>query len=157
MPREENLMHIKVTAPKDLWAGLMFIAFGAGFAIVAQNYSMGTAIRMGPAYFPTILGCLLALLGSILAIRGFSLEGTPVPRFHLRPVLVIVAAIVLFGMMLRPIGLVSAVLTLVVVSSFAGMGFGVVRVALLAIGLAVFSTLVFHYGLGLPFRLWPWE
>ena len=148
---------MRITAPKDFWAGVMFVAFGVGFAWTAQNYPMGTAVRMGPAYFPTILGVLLAILGLMLVFRGFALKGDAVPSFHFRPLIVLIVALVLFGVMLRPIGLISAILTLVVVSMLAGGRVQIKVVLPLAIFLAVFSVLVFHYGLGLPFKLWPWE
>jgi hypothetical protein len=62
---------MKIRNAKDFWAGLMFIAFGLGFAIIARNYQMGTAVRMGPAYFPTVLGGLLAILGTVIFVRAF--------------------------------------------------------------------------------------
>lgn len=62
---------MKITNGKDLWAGLMFLGFGLGFMIASKNYNMGTAVRMGPAYFPTLLGGLLALLGAIVLVRAF--------------------------------------------------------------------------------------
>lgn len=148
-------MHIK--APKDFWAGLMFVGFGLGFAVVAQNYPMGSAFKMGPAYFPTILGGLLGFLGLVLVVRSLVLSGAKVPTLHFRPLIILMVALVLFGLMLRPIGLIAAVLTLVVVSSFAGGLPKIKSVVPLALFLAVFAVLVFHYGLGLPFKLWPWE
>ena len=62
---------MKITNGKDFWAGVMFIAFGLGFMFVAQNYAMGNAVRMGPAYFPTVLGGMLAVLGAVVLFRGF--------------------------------------------------------------------------------------
>jgi len=62
---------MKITNGKDFWAGLMFIAFGVAFMLVSQNYAMGNAVRMGPAYFPTVLGGLLAVLGAVVLFRGF--------------------------------------------------------------------------------------
>jgi putative tricarboxylic transport membrane protein len=62
---------MKITNGKDFWAGVMFIAFGLGFMVVAQNYAMGNAVRMGPAYFPTVLGGLLAVLGAAVFLRAF--------------------------------------------------------------------------------------
>ena len=62
---------MKIKNGKDFWAGLMFISFGLGFALVAQNYPMGSAVRMGPAYFPTVLGALLAVLGGAILFRAF--------------------------------------------------------------------------------------
>ena len=62
---------MKISNGKDFWAGLMFIAFGLGFMLVAQNYAMGNAVRMGPAYFPTVLGGMLAVLGAVIFLRAF--------------------------------------------------------------------------------------
>src|SRR2546425_13181410 len=62
---------MKITNGKDFWAGAMFIAFGLAFMIVAQNYAMGNAVRMGPAYFPTVLGGILAVLGAVVLLRAF--------------------------------------------------------------------------------------
>lgn len=62
---------MKVTNGKDFWAGLMFAGFGLGFMLVSFNYPMGSAVRMGPAYFPTVLGGMLFVLGAAVFIRGF--------------------------------------------------------------------------------------
>jgi len=62
---------MKVKNGKDFWAGLMFTGFGLGFMLVAFNYPMGSAVRMGPAYFPTVLGGLLAILGAVIFFRAF--------------------------------------------------------------------------------------
>ncbi len=83
---------MKVKSGRDFWAGTMFIAVGLWFAVVAQNYPMGSAVRMGPAYFPTILGGLLALLGVAITIRAFfSKLVNPLKMFELRPPMVVAA------------------------------------------------------------------
>ena len=82
---------------KDFWAGLMFIGFGLGFMLVALNYPMGSAVRMGPAYFPTVLGGMLAVLGGMVFFRAFvSKFAHPLKVFLFRPLL-LVAAIVVGG------------------------------------------------------------
>lgn len=146
---------MKITAPRNFWAGLMFIGFGLGFALVARNYDMGTAVRMGPAYFPTVLGVLLAFLGVIVLIQAFTTTGAPMPRFAMRPLIIVLIAIALFGVMIRNVGLVPATITLVVVSALGGHEFRVIEVTIMAIAMAVFVVAVFYYGLGLPFTLWP--
>src|SRR3989442_1925087 len=62
---------MKIANGKDFWAGLMFIAFGLAFMLISQNYAMGNAVRMGPAYFPTVLGGMLAVLGAAIFLRAF--------------------------------------------------------------------------------------
>ncbi len=148
---------MKIKAPKDFWAGLMFIGFGIGFAIVAQNYQMGTAVRMGPAYFPTVLGGLLAILGLAIFAQSFAVAGPKVPQFLFRPIVFILLGIVLFGVLLKPLGLVLASAVVVVVGAFGGHEFRWKEVGILYAVLAIFSVLVFVKGLGLPFPIWPGE
>ena len=143
---------MKIKAPRDFWAGLMFIAFGLGFVLVGRNYDMGTAVRMGPAYFPTLLGGLLLFLGLIVFVQSFTVSGS---RFAFRPLIVILIAIGLFGALIRSVGLVPATVVLVVVSSVGNYEFRTKEVVIMAIGLTLFAVGVFSYGLGLPFKLWP--
>ena len=133
----------------------MFIAFGLGFVLVGRNYDMGTAVRMGPAYFPTLLGGLLLFLGLIVFVQSFTVSGSPLPRFAFRPLIVILIAIGLFGALIRSVGLVPATVVLVVVSSVGNYEFRTKEVVIMAIGLTLFAVGVFSYGLGLPFKLWP--
>src|ERR671939_482457 len=79
---------MKIKSPKDFWAGVMFVGTGVFFMVWAvEHYQMGTAVRMGPAYFPTVLGGLLALLGVVILLESLAVEGPPVPRFHFRPLI----------------------------------------------------------------------
>ena len=76
---------MKITNGKDLWAGLMFLGLGLGFLIASKNYNMGSAVRMGPAYFPTLLGGMLAVLGGMVLLRAFiSKVAHPVKVFPFR-------------------------------------------------------------------------
>ncbi|MGD0845096.1 MAG: tripartite tricarboxylate transporter TctB family protein [Geobacteraceae bacterium] len=146
---------IKIKSPKDFWAGLMFIAFGLFFVIGARNYNLGTAARMGPAYFPTILGGLMAVIGGIVFFRSFVAKGGKVSPIPLRLFFFITLSLLLFGYLLEPIGLVLALALLIVVSAFAGHEFRLREVLLLSVLLIILSVLVFAKGLGLPFPLWP--
>lgn len=148
---------MKIRAPRDFWAGLMFIAFGVAFVVIAQNYQMGTSVRMGPAYFPTMLGGLLAILGVAIFAKSFVASGSPVPRFYFKPLILIVAATVLFGLLLKPLGLVLSLAVLVGVGAFGGLDFRWKEVAILIVVLAIFSVFVFVKGLGLPLPVWPGE
>jgi hypothetical protein len=148
---------MKIKAPRDFWAGLMFIGFGLAFALIAQNYQMGTSVRMGPAYFPTVLGGILAVIGLAILIESFALEGPKVPRFYFKPLILLVLAIVLFGILLKPLGLVLASAVLIAVGAFGGVDFRWKEVVILCVVLAIFSVLVFVKGLGLPIPVWPGE
>ncbi len=146
---------MKIKSPKDFWAGLMFIAFGLLFLGVARNYRMGSATSMGPAYFPTILGGLMAPLGGILIFQSLVVKGERLSQFFFRPISLIILALLLFGFLLKVIGVVLAVALLVIVSAFAGHEFKLRETIILAVVLIIFSTLVFVMGLGLLFPFWP--
>jgi putative tricarboxylic transport membrane protein len=147
---------MKIKSPKDFWAGLMFIGFGLFFVIWALiHYQMGTAVRMGPAYFPAVLGGLLAVLGFFVLLGSFAIEGPPVPAFSYRPLILVSVACVLYGYLMKPLGLVGATAALVYVSALGGHEFNWKEVTILYIILIAFSWLVFVKGLTLPFPVWP--
>jgi hypothetical protein len=147
---------MQIKSPKDFWSGLMFMVFGLFFAIWAlTHYQMGTAVRMGPAYFPAVLGGLLTVLGTIILIGSFALEGPAVARFHLRPLILISIGCLLYAYLMKPLGLVLSTAALVVVSAFGGHEFKWKEVVILTVILIIFSVLVFVKGLSLPFPLWP--
>ena len=146
-------MHIR--SPKDFWAGLIFIAIGLGFVLLASQYRYGDMHRMGPAMFPTLIGALLALLGAVIAVRAFAFAGEPVPRFQARPLAVSLLAIVLFGVALQWLGLIAAVVVLVLVGAYAARDVRPLENVALAVVMVVFSVAVFVWLLGLPLPLWP--
>lgn len=146
---------MRVRSPKDFWAGLIFVAIGGGFVLLAQEYRLGDMHRMGPALFPTLVGALLAALGALIALRAFALDGPPVPRFEARPILVSLLAIVLFAVALQWLGLVAAVAALVLIGANATRDVRLLDVLALAAAMVVFSVAVFVWLLGLPLPLWP--
>jgi len=147
---------VKIKSPKDFWAGLMFIGFGS-FAIAwsLTHYQMGTAVRMGPGYFPTMLGGLLAVLGIAVLLESLVVVGPKVPQFHFRPLIMISIACVAYGYLMKPLGLILATAALVFISAFGGHEFKWKEVSILYVILVVFSVLVFVKGLTLPFPLCP--
>jgi hypothetical protein len=146
---------MRIRSPKDFWAGLIFIAIGGGFVLLAQQYRLGDMHRMGPAMFPTLVGALLVALGLIIALRSFALDGAPVPRFEVRPIGVSLLAIVLFGIALHWFGLVAAVAVLVLVGAYAARDVRPLENFALAAVMVAFSVGVFVWLLGLPLPLWP--
>jgi len=136
--------------PQDFWSGVIFLAFGLAAVLIGRDYAMGTAGRMGPAYFPTILGALLAVIGAISVVRSMIRPGEAIERIAFKNLFVILLAVVLFGLLMRGAGLVIAVIVLVMMSGFASQKFRVLPFLAVAIGLAAFSALVFVVGLGLP-------
>ncbi len=147
---------MKIKSPKDFWAGLMFIAFGLFFLVVSQlNYQMGTAVRMGPAYFPTVLGGMLAVLGAIVLFDAFVLDGDKVAKFHFRPLLFVLASSLAFAYLLKPLGLVLASVALIFISAYGGHEFKWKEVGILTVVLVIFAVIVFVKGLTLPFPICP--
>jgi hypothetical protein len=143
--------------PKDFWTGLIFLFFGLGAVFVGQDYPMGRAGRMGPAYFPTVLGSLLALIGLVAVVRSLMRPGEAVGRFYVKEIALILAAIVLFGFLIRGAGLAPAALVLVLLSAYASPRFRWGEALLLAAGLAIFAVVVFVKLLGLPMPVFgPW-
>jgi hypothetical protein len=144
----------RIRSPKDFWAGLIFVAIGGVFILLASQYRLGTMHRMGPAMFPILVGALLVTLGAATALRSFVLAGEPVPRFHARPIGVSLTAIVLFAIALQWLGLLAAVAVLVLVGAHAARDVRPLENIALAAALMVFSVAVFVWLLGLPLPLW---
>ena len=146
---------IRIRAPRDFWAGLLFIGIAALFIALATQYRFGEAHRMGPGYFPIFVGAILMGLGAIVAVRSLALDGPPVERLAARPLLVTILAVILFGLTLDSLGLPAAIAVLVMVSAFAERKPHIGMSAALACLLIVFSVAAFVWVLGLPLKMWP--
>ena len=213
---------MKIKNGKDFWAGLMFMGFGLAFWAVASppkllvdlltgsfgastwGYPMGSAVRMGPAYFPAVLGGMLAVLGAMVFFRAFASSiQNPLKVFTFRPAVFIAAvvvgtiaffsadglkdyqtvqnlivgialvlffgafgpralfvvllAVVAYGYLLKPLGIVLATVVLVVMSALGGHDFRKKEIVILTVVMVLFAVFVFVKGLGLPFNIWPGE
>lgn len=146
-------MKLALANNKDVWAGLMLIAIGAGAIFVARNYPFGTALRMGPGFFPVVLGGLLIVFGlAVLAIglrQGESMAGS----WSLRALIILPLSLILFGLLMEYAGFVPAMLVLIVGSATASTEFRFLEVLLFAAGLTALSVAVFVWALGLPYPL----
>lgn len=146
-----------VKHPKDFWTGAIFLGVGLGAVFIGRDYAMGTAARMGPAYFPTVLGWLLAIIGALAVLRSFRHLGEPIEKFHLRELFIVLSAVALFGLLMRGAGLAPAAVVLIVVSAYASPQFRWREALLLGVGMATFAVLVFVKLLGLPLAVFgPW-
>jgi hypothetical protein len=143
--------------PKDFFAGLIFIAFGVAAIVIGSNYALGSAARMGPGYFPRILGILLMVLGSALSLRALKINGDPIPRWHWKPMLVVLGSVIAFGVLVNYIGLVLATIGLVFCSSAASHEFKPKEALVSGVLLAALAVGVFIYGLSLQLPTWPWS
>lgn len=157
---------MRIKSQRDFFAGLMFSAVGVAFAWGATTYSIGQGARMGPGYFPLMLGILLAILGLVIVFGAMVVEtgdGEPVGRIAWKPLGFIIGSNVLFGVLLAGVpslgipafGLIVAIYGLTFVSAMAGDGFKAREVAVLATVLAIGSYLAFVVLLKLQFPVWP--
>ena len=146
---------MRIRAPKDFWSGVMFCGFAAIALFPARGYSLGSAGRMGPGYFPLLLASLLGALGVVLIGRSILIGGEPVARFRALPLAVIATAICLFGVLIEPLGLIISLVVLTLMSASVGAQFLLTETVALAAALVLFCVGVFVYALGLPLNLWP--
>jgi hypothetical protein len=146
-----------IRSTKDFWTGLIYIFFGSSAIIIALDYDMGKAIKMGPAYFPTILGGLLILIGIISVVRSLLQAGTPIGNFTFKGMALVVLSVALFGLLVRGAGLIIALPLLIILSAIASKNFRWIPTLLLGLGMTLFCILVFLKGLGIPLPVFgPW-
>ena len=148
---------MRIRSQKDFASGLMFILVGLSFSFVARGYSMGTAAKMGPGYVPFWLGIVLAILGALVLWGSLTskAEEDQLARWDLKILLWILGSVVLFGLLLKPLGMVLSVVVLVLVSSMASHEFSWKGAVLNAILLVIISMGAFVYGINLQMPVWP--
>ena len=139
-------MHIR--SRKDVLSGATFVAFGLAFGITASTYEVGSALRMGPGYFPLALGGLLVLLGLVIAVQGFAPGGAEREQESLGPVSwkaggLIVGALLFFGFTVQGLGLVPSLFVTVFLTALAGRGVRVTSALAIAAALTALSVLIF--------------
>jgi hypothetical protein len=141
-------------------AAVIFLLFGAITVALGVGYGMGTAGALGPGALPVLAGGLLVLLGLLQLARALR-AAAPAPRAfaqaELRPLLVILAAVAAFGLMIAPFGLIPALTALVLIAWFAQGGGRPVELAVILAVTLVLNLAIFHWGLGIPFRLFTWS
>jgi hypothetical protein len=138
---------------RDFIAGLLFIVLGGLAVVLARAYPFGTTMRMGPGYFPTVLGVILLLFGVYVLARGVRSGDKVRGEWGWKPLALIALSIVLFGFLLDRVGMVPATVVTLMVAAAAGREFRWKEVILLAAVMAAFSVAVFSYGLKLPYPL----
>jgi putative tricarboxylic transport membrane protein len=145
---------LRVKSPQDLGAGLVFLTIGVGGLYFGRELAFGTSGRMGPGYFPVLLSVLIIAVGLVVGFKGLTIEGPPVEKVQLRPISFIVAAILIFGFLIESIGLALTAILLTVFAAYARPGVNLRETALLGVGLALFTVVVFVYVLGQALPAW---
>ncbi len=141
----------------DAAAGLLFIALGLIFCVQSLGMELGTSLRMGPGYFPLFLAGLLIGLGGLIVANAFKTTGDALGNHAWRGMLFILPAPVFFGLTVRGLGFVPSIFITTLIAAKASMKMSMIAALALALGVTLFSTLVFSVALGLPFqRFGPW-
>lgn len=149
-------MTIKNRDTTDIIGGLFLTGLGLFFALYAQRYNMGTLNRMGPGYFPVVLGVIMALLGLLIAIPAFLKAGIG-PEISWKTMFIVIGSVVLFGLTLQSLGLMLASMITVVVASLADHDTTWRTRTFMAAGVAPIIYLIFIFGLGMTIPVWPWS
>ena len=157
---------MRIKSQRDFFAGLLYVVVGGSFAIGATTYTVGSAARMGPGYFPLMVGILLAILGAIIVVRALVVEtpdGDPIGKWAWKPLVFIILANFLFGLLLGGVpsmgipalGVMIGIVVLTIVAALAGTEFKLREVLILAVILAAGSWAIFIWGLNLQMQVWP--
>jgi Tripartite tricarboxylate transporter TctB family len=143
---------------RDVLAGLTFIGFGLAFAIGATAYDIGNPVRMGPGFFPLIMGTMLVAIGVLIAVRrSADADTTPISAPPWRATALILGAIVVFGLTVRGLGLVPSVFVTSLLASLASRETKPPAALVLAVGLTVVSVAIFVVALSLRLPIiGPW-
>ena len=146
----------KIANNADFWAGVMFIIFGVAAVYMSRDYPMGSAMRMGPGYFPTYLGYLMMLFGLYIGGKGLFKGSDQIGPWAFRPIVVLSLGVVIFGLLIEVVGFIPSLVALIVITTFAGRDIRWVEMVIVTIGLVAGAVAVFIYGIGLPYQLFWW-
>ena len=146
-------MKLRLLDNKDFWAGALLAAIGVAAVVLARDYPFGTSLRMGPGYFPTVLGVLLALFGGYFLVRSLRASETLGTNWSLRALIGLTVSLILFGALIDRAGFVPALVVLIFGSAASSTEFKFGEVLLLTAILTVFAVVLFIWAIGLPYRL----
>ena len=145
---------LRVKSPQDFGAAILFLIIGIAGIYFGKDLAFGSASRMGPGFFPAILSGIIALIGAIVGLKSLAIEGPPIEPIRLRPLLVILIAIVAFGYLIGEIGLAITTAGLTIFGAYARQNVNLKETLVLAGFLAAFAIGVFAYALGQPLPIW---
>ena len=162
-PDEGRAMRLSVKNRQDLWCGVVFVALGALAIYLSRNYPLGTALEMGPGYFPTWLGGIMIAFGVVIGALAFRLEGDAGREskhgdWAFRPWLVLTVALGVYAKLMDAgFGFVPSLMVLIVGCALAHKDVRWVETILLSVFLTAAAVAIFSFGLDLPYRLFWWS
>ena len=146
---------MQIRDKRNFLAGLLLVGFGLGALLIARTYTMGTAFRMGSGYFPAMLASFLIVIGMIVACLACRSGEVKLPKVAWRPLIMVSAAVALFGLILKGAGLLLATFAMVVVSRLARPGYSWIETVVLGVALSLLCAAVFYLGLRIQMPLLP--
>jgi hypothetical protein len=144
----------RVKSPQDFGAAVVFMLIGLAGIYFGKDLTFGSASRMGPGYFPTIISFLILGLGVVIGLRSIAVEGPPIEALQFRPLIFVIGSILVFGILIDRVGLAISAVTLTLVAGYARRSVDLRETFALGAGLAIFSIVVFVYALGQPLPAW---
>jgi hypothetical protein len=149
---------LKIRSPEDFWCGVFFLALGALAMYLSRDYPMGSALRMGPGYFPTWLGGIMIAFGAALVGVSFKVQGEGLGEWAFRPWLVLSGTILSFGLLMdADFGFVPSLLVLITGCALAHKDVHWLETIILSAFVTAAAVSIFIYGIGLPYRLFWWS
>jgi len=146
-------MKLELSDNMDFWSGMMLIGFGAAAVFFARDYPFGSVLRIGPGFFPTVLGGILIVFGICLMVVGIHSKEKIKGRLSFRALMLLFIALVLFGILMEYAGFLPALIVLIIVSEAAGRQFKAMEMLISTAILVLFAMTIFIWGLNLPFPL----
>lgn len=145
---------LRVRSPQDFGAGILFLLIGVAGIYFGRDLAFGSTSNMGPGYFPTIISALITLIGVIVAAKALSVDGPPIEKVHIRPILFLMLAIAAFGFLIAKIGVVISAFLLIMLAAYARREVNFIETIIFAIATSIFVVLIFVYALGQPMPIW---
>lgn len=137
----------------DFLSGALFLIIGLAFLWIGRGYEFGSPLRMGSNFFPVMLASILSLVGGVITVRSFFVDGEALEAMTLKGIIAITGGAFMFGFLVLRAGLIASVVLLVLLTAYASVKFKFRTGLAMATVLTAFCTVVFVYGLGLPLPL----
>ncbi len=145
---------LKIRSPQDFGSAVVIALIGLAGIYFGSDLTMGTAGRMGPGYFPRLLSWLIVAIGLFIGFKSFVLEGPPIERPQLRPMAFVLVSIIIFGYLMKYVGLAITAVVLVLIAAYARRNVNLLETLFFGVCLSLGTILIFVYALGQPLPAW---